>query len=165
MEENNEKTLKEDFILLVQKAKEDSCVQEKIAVFGEYYVSKDTKKKRKIKKGISKALAIATFSLMIIGTNMVSSTIDTTNDVRDEIMRTITTQNPIGGKYETKEVYNEQFRDYVNELNDLELNQLLNATIENIGTNEITSENLSIPQVVKVMEENYLETLEENKTK
>lgn len=149
---------------LFENAKKNSCVTDKIIVLGEHYVSKDAKKQKKIKKGIKSVLAVAAISATLIGITVYGSQSDFIDEVRNETVRTTTTQNPIGGAYEKQNVYDQQFIDYVNDLDSSELNQLFEEASKELKENGSNSE-LSVSTVVKEMESNYLESLEEVKTR
>lgn len=163
---NNSVLLKEDLIKIVQDAKKNSCVTDRIPVYGETYVSKETKERKKknsrVKQGIKCILASAAVSGVLIGGVVLSDTIDFATEIQEEVNDTYMSQNAIGGKYEERSEHGTDFRNYVNDLNAIELASLFNETSEQMQNDDMVGFN-SMENVVDQMEENYLEDIGKSK--
>jgi len=153
--------LKEDLIKIVQEAKRNSCVNEKIVVPGEMYVSSKTKRRKKIDNNLKEKVRIIATCAIVAGTigfgSSVASTMDFATEVREEVNNTYVAQNLVGGKYIEKSEHDVEFRKYVNDLTDLQLTGLFNETSKEMQNDGITNRISNIEEVVDKMEEAYLE--------
>ena len=150
---------------IIERVKRNSCVSEKIPVNGETYVSKRTKqrKKKDLKEGISTFVAIGAVAVTIFAGGIISNTMDFATEVRKEVNDTYIDQNLIGGNYVEKKEHDEEFRDYVADLNDFKLSKLFNETSKQMQDDEMLTDGVNVEDVVDQMEENYLESISKGK--
>jgi len=153
MQNVDEIILKTDVIELINnKAKERSIQPRRTQVYGETYVSRNSRRKKKINDAkkiiLTGASLIAVTAILSMGSSMVHA-----DDIRQEVNSTHVKFNPVGGKYEQEYNYDEGFIDYANDLNSFELNSLYSETKGNMDSNL----KYDMEEVVEEMEENYLE--------
>lgn len=145
------------FVRMVQ---EKSCSGENIKVAGEFYVTKDPAKQIAIskRKQIILKLAISLGVLTVVGAGIkVTGDMDSATDVRKEITKQESVQNPIGGSYEKENIYNQDFVNYTNSLTDSELMDLYSYI-----SDQMDDDKTKVPDVVNNMEDNYLEENKKN---
>lgn len=151
--------LKEDLVAIAKRSRENSCSSEKTRVSGEYYVTNNKQKRKKINVSKMKVavLAGATVALLALGSKIVGDN-DFSTDIRHEVTRTQNVFNPIGGSYETEYVYGQDFVDHISELSDKELSDLYDQTVSDMRGDGLLEESNVQSEVVSNMQHDYEES-------
>lgn len=151
--------LKEDLVAIAKRSRENSCSGEKARVSGEYYVTNNKQKRKKINVSKMKVavLAGATVALLALGSKIVGDN-DFATDIRHEVTRTQNVFNPIGGSYETEYVYGQDFVDHISELSDKELSDLYDQTVSDMRGDGLLEESNVQSEVVSNMQHDYEES-------
>lgn len=156
MEANKGVLLDETLVKIAQDAYKMSCEARSNEIKGECYCSKNLERKKKI--DIAKKVILGVASVVVIsGAIKYASDMDTADEIRGEITRLETSQNLIGGRYETNLVYDEGFVDSMNDLSDNALNNLYDDISKEMIQAGDTEDARILAEVVDQMEENYLE--------
>lgn len=158
----NNNLVNENTKKMVERARKNSCVSERIPVYGEVYVSKKTKKKKQKSPDLVTLFKIGA-AMVVTGATIgagvyASSTMDFATEVRQEVNDTYMDQNLIGGQFIEKNEHNSEFREYVSDLSDFELSRLYNDTSKEMYDNGMVQDSSNLEEVVDQMEENYLES-------
>ena len=151
-----EMQLDETLVKIAQEAYEKSSREAKREIKGECYTSKDPKRKDKILTAKKVILSVASVAVIAISAKYVSD-MDAANDIRNEITKTETHQNLIGGNYETNLAYDDGFVDSMNDLSDSALHNLYDNTSKEMIQEGNKEAAMIVSEVVEQMEENYLE--------
>ena len=157
---NNNQVLKEDLVAIARSSKNKSCSNERINVSGEYYVTHDVSKKKKIDIDKIKliVLAGAAVALVSMGAKVVGDN-DFATEIRQEVTKTQKVFNVIGGRYDTEHVYSDAFVNYINDLSNNELNDLYEETVDNMREDGLLEESRIQKEVISSMERYYEESL------
>lgn len=160
MQDINNLIVKDDLVAIARRSKENSCSSERIKVSGEYYVTKNPKRKKKIDMFKIKiaVLAGATVALVALGSKVIGNN-DFVTDIRHEAGRTQNVFNVVGGNYETKYVYGDNFVDYIKDLSDKELMELYEQTATDMREDGLLDESGIQREVISSMQHDYMESL------
>ncbi len=134
-----------------------SCSKEEIPIAGEIYVNKDITKKKSYFSRLKQGLLVASALVVVAGTLYVGNVLDNASNYRQEINQTISKNNPIGGKMVEDYIYQDDFVDYVNNLNDIELLDWANNIKKNMRNQELDTE--KIANIVSEMQNDYFENI------
>ena len=138
---------------------EKSCRKEEIPISGETYVNKQKDLKNKIKKGLLLAGAVVVMAATIHFGNIEEDA----SAVRQEVSQQVTLQNPIGGQFYKKSIYDDQFIDYIRDMKNIELATWLNDTKEEMKESWLEINDIS--QIVQEMQKDYLEEIQKGEVK
>lgn len=148
--------LDDTLVKIAQTSRINSCLESMQEIKGECYVSRDKKRNKKILMAKKTILGVAAFVVLSAGIKIVGD-MDSADMIRKETTKTETSFNPIGGKYETNNVYDNDFVVSMNNLSDYALNNLYKETSNEMKADGNIEDATIVSEVVEEMENKYLE--------